>query len=1146
MLMRPILMPSRPPLHRLRLVALSTVVMAIISLFLETAAYRALAQPPGTRPPSEAVLRSPGATEPLSPSVKAYLFLDDSLNPVMMPRMSFEELERLRNLEAGIDAPAQSYVFDSLQIDATAEESRCELDVVLRLSVESTEGRWSAIPLKMKNFFQLGPADISGLDEYQMRVAEDGSGYVLWVKTDGPRNVLLKMHVVSRVAVTPTRAIDFLLPDAPVTIRLVTGQANVVGEVVGRGDEVVQTESIDGGRTRFIVESGGGTFVLKWGMANRTTDVTPVGEVESTVTIDWDSPQDLPLASVTMTVSNLRDSLTSFDIRLPANAVLLNTPSIGSTTSTIEVSEPIAEREGDRVQVLIPESERQQRVDLSFDLQLSGNEMSLDLQIPQVIGALRHRGEIQVRTASEYRLRWRPQRWVQTMLVGSTGSSDASRSYAFRFDRASFTLPLSLSAKQRQLRLSSETEVSLLEGLASLEMTINATGQSADGRGVQLDLADWQLRSIVDLETGQQLDSYAAEPYSEIELASSRTGGEPSPIRLRAERLLAADKDDVSFSLPRIVKTDDDLLIQSATLQIRSDGRRSLVIDLEQSTGLDRIVGTGDSDLAEPTLSRFRILPPDATARVVGVLVDQPQRIALATETRVDLDGDQLTTNVDWTVTTNLSLEGRLPISFPTILAESSLLSSEATEANSATTDSLSTADSRSNPTPSSSTRTNQETWTVTVDGATATLQATEAGGFEIVSERLLSGTMSVRMRNTQTIARTDPASRIQFVELPRPAIADLSVVGTIRVRLQGDGAADLLAADNDQSESEFGGGVARQELELESLPREPLRLRLRARATTDGRRDLTIRRAVLRTAVGRSTRHEQLIASVEGGNSLAVKVPEGATEVRYEAWVDGQPCRIDRDGRDLSVPLVSLDGEHLVDLRIWVKEPTPLSVATIQPLLQLPTAVERLYWEVIAPSDSHVVWASPTANRAMQWRFDRWKLSRVSQLPDQFLNQWVGTDATRRMPSGNEYLYVGSDVNSFEVILVSQGIMWLFTGSIVLVLSALLLYVPLLRSPFTAVAAAVALGGLLVIAPDAAVLAGQLGMIASVLVIVMFAIRSLVIPRPSVRVLSSTRGTVRREPSTRTYVRPGQPQAEELPDTQTAAAAAPTSEVLP
>ena len=74
------------------------------------------------------------------------------------------------------------------------------------------------------------------------------------------------MRVSARVDTSSVaRSLAFRLPDVPAKVELTTDADNVSGEVVGRGDEAIATEPLAGRRTKFSVESGGGTFTLRWG-----------------------------------------------------------------------------------------------------------------------------------------------------------------------------------------------------------------------------------------------------------------------------------------------------------------------------------------------------------------------------------------------------------------------------------------------------------------------------------------------------------------------------------------------------------------------------------------------------------------------------------------------------------------------------------------------------------------------------------------------------------------------------------------------------------------------------------------------------------------------------------------------------------------
>ena len=125
-------------------------------------------------------------------------------------------------------------------------------------------------------------------------------------------------------------------------------------------------------------------------------------------------------------------------------------------------------------------------------------------------------------------------------------------------------------------------------------------------------------------------------------------------------------------------------------------------------------------------------------------------------------------------------------------------------------------------------------------------------------------------------------------------------------------------------------------------------------------------------------------------------------------------------------------------------------------------------------------------------------------------------------VPAGNRYLYVGSDLRSFRVLVVSRFVLWIFIGSMVLLTSMVLMNFPRARTPLSAIVAAIVFGGLLAIVPDAAVLLGQFPIIALVLVIVMFAIKALVSPGRSDRVFASPGSTPpTKQPSTRSQKQP-------------------------
>jgi hypothetical protein len=1077
--------------------------MLFVFLYMCCGLNSTVAQPPGTPPPKQ--MFDQNEVQDALP-IGAFMFQSESGNLVMVPGLTWEELERLQNLDAGTDSARQPFSYQSLVVTGSTDRKRAELEVVLRLTIEPTEGRWVSIPLRMGNFFRLAPPDVEGVEEYRMTLAPDNTGYLLLVKTDTQKEAMLRMRVAARVDTSSAaQTLAFRFPDVPSTVELTTDAENVVGEVVvGRGDEAIVTERAAGDRTKFTVNSGGGTFSLRWGRLARSTDNLPLFEVESRVRVLWESPQDQPKATVRLTVRNVRGSIASFQLRLPSGSVVREPPRLGIISGqTIELGTATNDRNGEIREVIIPEEERQQQIDLNLELQLANDNASasspLGFRVPEVVGALRHRGEIEIQTGGDYRLRWRAASWIRSELGESQDEGSSGRSYRFRFDRTSYELPeldLWLGEKERQLRMISKSKISILESIASLDMTVQVTGQTADGR-LHFDDASWRISSIEDTETGEALESFISDSVRAIEFNTAGSE-EPAPIRVRAEHPLESGPGQAKFELPHVVAAGDTALVQSETVDIVNNGRSMLVVDLKASSGLSPVVSSVAEANSSSPVSSFRIVTQDNPAIVVGSLVDQPPRINLASNATIELDGQQLRTTVEWTVTSGLDLEGRLPIRIP----RSSLVVPAARD-DAAALPVLSTSASQSGEGVSA------DPWLVTVNEWPATLRALNDDDYELISDHLASGSMTIRWQLAQNLRSTALGGSIESVSLPRPDITDVTVRGAMRVTLRGNQQFNLIPIDS----------PAITELDLETLPRDPMRLRLESKSTA--REELSIRKTILRTTVGRNTRYEQVLARIQGGENFRVGLPDSAQEVSVEAFIDGQPVSVRREGNTLILALLGDTETHVVDLRVWIAATTSSSFALVQPTLKLPVGVGQVLWQIVAPRDGHAVWASPTLGRSMTWRFKKWELYREPNYSDRALTATSPDTTPNPLPPDiNRYLYVGSDLRSFQVVVVSRVVLWIFIGSFVLVTAVMLTNFPQSRHPLTAVAGAILFGGLIAVAPDAAVLAGQFGIISMVLVILMTAIRSLIRPSQSNRVFSSRGTSSSKSPSTQSQKR--------------------------
>lgn len=1080
-------------------------------------------QPPGTDPPRP-VGESDDPELPKGLRAEGFYFLDQTGTPVLVPGMSWEELERLRDVRDGVDSRSQAYIFESLEITGSVSGVRAELDVSVGLTVEPTGDRRVAVPLRMSTFHLLQVREVTGVDAYWVTVAEDGSGYQLWVQTSERASVRVSLSMSARVERGPPGRIRLDLPEVPSVVRVKVDEPDWNGEVSGRGDEVVQAQPSGDDRTELMVESSGGSFDLRWSAADRGADDSPLLEVDSLVDVRWDGPQDQPIASVQMTIRNLRGALRPLSIRLPPRSILLEPPTVESGSTRLEVPSAVDDGNRPRLDIPIPEDARLQRVDLTMDLQLentgASTESPLELTIPTVVDALRHEGELRIETGSDYRLRWESQPWVQSVISDASSATSSRPTSTFRFDRDAFRLPVWLSAQRRQLRLTGNMRLVLQESTAELTMEIRPSGQSADGR-VTFDPSGWKLRAVNDLETGEPIDSFESGEFRELVL-NTRGGEEPAPVRVIAETELDAGHETgetIRLRMPRIVEQGQSVLVQESLLNIRTGGRSVFVVDLAESSGLDRIPETGEGADGESGTSRYRLLPSESEVELVGALVEQPQRITLAGNATVELDGSEVLTTVDWTVTSQFDLEGRLMVQIdPGGVTSGGGASDESGGDGASGVDGDDDRDSRGGVGEGTGRGESSTGWTVSVDDVTALLRPVGSDRYELVSDRLRSGPVLVRWRLRRPLREVVEEDLRFQIPLPRPVLADTSIKGAFSVMLRGDDTRELVAEETPESNP----------IRLDALPRNPIRVR--ARGLSKATRDLMVRQAIVRTAIGDDVTHEQVLANVIGGERFEVALPLVADGVTVEARVDGEPVGVRRTGNRLVIDLPAGEETHAIDLRLWVSTEASASFAELGPVVELPRGVSRAYWQLTVPKDSHVIWASQSIGRAMQWRFDRWRLLRTPIETDETLGRWIGGGTFSSMPSGNRYLYVGSNVTGFRVAVATQGLIWVVVGSLVLFVSVVLTYLPSTRHPLFAVAAAVALAGVVAVSPDAAVLAGQLAGLALLLVVVMLGMRKLLSPRPADRALGPASQVIGGEGSTHPSARSAASSAPESP----------------
>ncbi|WP_233903277.1 hypothetical protein [Stieleria maiorica] len=1105
------------------------------------------AQPPGTYPPAEILRPSPTPAESGKLPIKGMMFLDVSENAIYAPGMKYE---RYLELERGGTNQTRRYVFDTVKIDGRVDGNRAELSVEVRVAVDATADETIEIPLAMENFHRLGPVEFfSGAEngnKLAVAVDQDSGDYELLASVAKETIVGFRMQMSARVETDVVHALDFRLPPSATEINLVSDSRDVVGVIPNRDDEVLETSADEAGRSQFKVISSGGRFTLQWGTMDRPVSV-PLLEATSGISMQWNSPQDPLLQNVKMTVRDSRGPISSFKLRIPPGASLRDDPKLitsGQFGQQVELSKPDA-GDAELFQVTIPKFERRQSIVLEFRLEIPSDSPTaknpLALQVPVVAEALRNQGTINITTGADYRLRWHQRSYVKnTTPAAEDETAVDQRSYSFQFIRGEFTLPIWLDATKREFRVSSECDIELRDNSANLSMEIESIGNGNRSQLLSVDLADWQAPRIENARTGAPLPWYESDNLIEIEV--NYTGMEESiPVLIKARRGLSeasADQADrrVELPVPRIVGSGDrrdPITIQEAIVRLSGKGRRSFVVDLERSSHLERSadaesaalerVGNGERATADPsrigdTTRVFAVMPPESAARIVGQLVERPPRISLEHTANVKLIGDQLVTTVTWLIETPVDLEGRLRIAIPepTPGVAADAASNVASSQGSGADDEGETSGATDGQNDSA-----MKQWSVEVNDRAAQLQAvtsdaladqqqatgTNTAGqasqslqYDLVSDALADGNMEVRFIHSESVTfNPDAAEKLVEIGLPYPIVQDITLRGKIELELLGGESHDITPAEKSLTD----------QLVFRTLPTKTVPLRISPRAPAKS--ELLTGKIVVRTAISEISQHDQVIASLEGTGEFELDL-EYADQTEIQVTLNGEPAAYKMVGERLVVRVPSDMQQHLIDVRLWIDRTGGGLFQSIRPLAHVGPGTGQLFWQLTVPSDCHLVWATPSVGREMQWGFDRWRLIRSPLMTETTLINRVATAQPEAidlspMPTGNRYLFSSMDDRSFRSMVGTRTILWMIVAGAIVFVAAVLTYIPATRNPFSAVVAIVCFAGLLAVAPDAAILVGQVTMLSLVLVIVMLAIRNLVLPTPS-RVLTSTRET--------------------------------------
>lgn len=677
--------------------------------------------------------------------IKTFIFLDEAGNPVVRPGTTWEEYERVvRSIQTDRRSRQRTITFHRTNANValpSIDAEATDVDISFEFTVASDQGRWVSVPMGLMGLHLLEPPVVTTTDrsaadrsrewiggpidgdffadpnktsppEIEHRVIVDPrrGGYVMEFRLNKTRRLGVSMKFEAAVQNDGQQSMQFDLPSAVTTITLqdYASRGMFAADdvaVEGRGGELVRVRGQD-----LVVQSGGGPLLLSWG---REEEKNGGDLLEATTRMDlrFDDAQSSPIASVSMSLRNLRGSVRQLTLRLPDNTVLLDTPRLG-----IDGRELSFQTQPDPKPSLltfeIPSREKQSRVEVTYELRWIGGSGTaaepLEITVPAVQGVLRHRGSVTLSTDPPSRMRWRPAKWVRA--VGRTTVDGGTVIDRFDFDRQSFRLPVYLVGQTETIRLQCDSKLVIEPSSAQMQMLATITGRGETGR-LLLDTAGWDILSVRDADTKILLETYreatgrssdndvadtsdnnndntadapsiqrrplviagggggnTSESTTSLEIVATRMiDNSQSPARmeipvLRAESVSTSSADQSDFRSTTVPA--------DRTLTIQQSGRTGFVVDLAASPSvLRRETASDQLDLRSlgerQPVTTYYFGDTDA-AELVGAFVKAEPPIQLSPRGRITVsDRDQSTSEITMDLIAKLDLEGRLDFAVP-------------------------------------------------------------------------------------------------------------------------------------------------------------------------------------------------------------------------------------------------------------------------------------------------------------------------------------------------------------------------------------------------------------------------------------------------------------------------------------------------
>jgi hypothetical protein len=1018
-----------------------------------TASERAGAERAGERP---AAVRGEAVQE-VGPPV---LYLRNKDGSLMQAVLGFtlEDFEKLlaQRAQLGLGQQPPSYHVENLVCTGRVADKHAALSIQLGITVEGKN--WVRVPIGLGELVLREKPKYEGPGQHFLEFEEKGRQYVAWFRgaSEKPHQITLDGLVPLAPAAGRTE-LKLSFPRATAsTLKLTAPLAKAVAEV--SAPAVLTGTNVIGDSTEFQVAGAAGDFLMAWqDAANRVVEAPAVLEAAGTVTASVDA--QTAHCDAQLAVRSFAGPFDHFRIRLPKGAALVSGEGAGYTITTVSEEPGPSAGRGQLLEVrLRDKSLGPVTVRLVTDQPhvLVGQDRRLELEGPDVVGAVRQWGHIAVRAVGEWQIAWGQLHGLRQVddLPQELRNEDVVA--GFEYSGHPYSLAARIFPREPHRTVESKYTARIDANQVRLEATLKFNVRGGKVFALEVDAAGWQIDEIGP-RTALDVDRAVVQTDLPLWLPLVQASTGEIELSLRAHRAIAADATRVEFSLPK-PRAEAHAPVELSV--IAADN--VLLTPLEESiAGLVRLrpVREPGSTPAEGRTLHFRGDGPDprfaADLRVQSRVV----RVDVASRVMVEEQRFQVEQTLGYQIA-NEPLD-RLMLELPVWWDETNHIEA-------------------------------------TVDGQPVELVLTTND--ETSTGRGLQYSVALaskRIGSCQLLLRyTLPQER-----LPEGSSARIS----IPLVMPGDGE----LKDNRLSVAAPAGLTVQVQDEFwrhdetAPPPRNGLALQSTAVTTEVGLvvsarerrspRPTVVERAWIQSWLGHDQRQDRAVFQFASQQRrLSLKLPSGVQPAQAIVVLDGVQVLAQNGSADrlsIDLPAPDLDSHHHV-LDVTYRFPGR-DQASGQMLLEAPqwdegVWVRHMYWQLVLPNDEHLLVGPDdmTGEFVWSWRGLHW--GRQPLRDQSQLEAWSSAEHGAAAPqASNQYVFstLGS-VATLHVRTASRSWLVLWTSGGVLLVGLLLVYVRIVRRPGVVFAAAMSLAVLAALYPDASLVVAQAAAVGLVLAV--------------------------------------------------------------